>query len=59
MDALKRGAGTPLRTKGGGEGGKGAEIWVNPLIKDNLWQKNFCQMLNEVLKICQKWYLLM
>ena len=33
--------------------------FVNPLIKKNLWRKSFFQiMLNEVLKICQKWYLL-
>ena len=51
-------AGIPLRTKGGVEGGGGVGVWMNPLKKGNLWQKPFCQMLNEVLKICEKWYLL-
>ena len=33
---------------------------VNPLKKENVWQKSFFQiMLNEVLKICEKWCLLM
>ena len=58
---LKKGgvAGIPLRTKEGVEGGGGVGVWMNPLKKGNLWQKSFCQMLNEVLKICEKWYLLM
>ena len=50
----KRGAETPLQTRGGVEGGQGARVWVNPLKKENLWHKSFCQMLNEVLKICEK-----
>ena len=34
--------------------------WVNPLKKENLWRKSFLQIiLKEVLKICEKWYLLM
>ena len=39
---------------GGEEGG-----WVNPLEKESSWQKFFLQiMLNEILKICEKWNLL-
>ena len=35
-------------------------VWVNPLKKENLGWKSFFQiMLNEVLKMCEKWYLLM
>ena len=35
-------------------------IWLNPLNKENSWQKSFFQiLLNEVLKNCEKWYLLM
>ena len=36
---------------------RGWVVWVNPLKKENSWQKSFFQiMLNEVLKICKKWY---
>ena len=38
---------------------KGGGGWVNLLKKGNSWWKSFFQiMLNEVLKICEKWYLL-
>ena len=45
---------------GGGGGGYGDGVWVNPLKKENLWPKSILQiMLNEVQIICEKWYLLM
>ena len=37
----------------------GEEGWVNPVRKKNSWQFFFWVMLSEVLKICEKWYLLM
>ena len=40
--------------------GWGWGVWVKPLKKETLWRKSFFQvMLNEVLKSCEKWYLLM
>ena len=34
--------------------------WLNLLKKENLWRKSFYPtLLNEVLKVCKKWYLLM
>ena len=42
----------PLRRWGRG-------VWLNLLNKENSWRKSFLQlMLNDVLKNCQKWYLL-
>ena len=44
----------------GGGGGYGDGVWVNPLKKENLLPISIFQvMLNEVLIICEKWYLLM
>ena len=41
--------------EGGGGGGGGG---VNLLKNENLWWQSFFEiMLNEVLKICEKWYL--
>ena len=41
--------------RGGGRG-----VWVGLLKEKDLWQKSFYQtLLNEVLKICKKWCLLM
>ena len=42
----------------GGGGGYGDGVWVNPLKKENLWPKSIFQV-NEVIIICEKWYLLM
>ena len=41
-----------------GEGG--GNVWVNALKNEGLWQKSFFKQctLNEILKICEKWYLL-
>ena len=48
----------PFRGIGWGARGRGGS--VNPLEKENLWRKFFVpMMLNEVLKIFEKWYLLM
>ena len=46
-----------LREHERGKGVKGGGGWVNPL-KKNSWRKSFLQIiLNEVLKICEKWYM--
>ena len=42
------------------EVGEGEWGWVNPLRKEHFCRKSFFQlMLNEILKNCEKWYLLM